>query len=85
MEKTHHVFITVKEEELFKVIHEYFKRIGALKDVPKDAEFRPFDENVEVCLEYQWEEKLVKTNANATTQALKATSAKFAAIPILAR
>ena len=57
MEKTHHVFITVKEEELFKVIHEYFKRIGALKDVPKDAEFRPFDENVEVCLEYQWEGK----------------------------
>lgn len=57
MEKTHNVFITVKEEELFKVIHEYFKRIGALKDVPKDAEFRPFDENVEVCLEYQWEEK----------------------------
>ena len=57
MEKTHHVFITVKEDELFQLVHEDLKRRGILKNIPKDAEMNPFDDNVEVCLEYSWEEK----------------------------
>ena len=57
MEKTHHVFITVKGDELFQLVHEDLKRRGILKNIPKDAEMNPFDDNVEVCLEYSWEEK----------------------------
>lgn len=55
MKKSHHVFITVEGAELGNIVHNYLKRSGALKDVPASAECIPFDDSVEVCLEYQWE------------------------------
>ena len=56
MEKTHHVFITVKGDELIKIVNNYFKNKGALKNIPSTAECIPFDDSCEVCIEYQWDE-----------------------------
>jgi hypothetical protein len=56
MEKTHHVFITVKGDELEEIVHNYLKKKGVLKNIPTQAEFQVFDNHYEVCLEYQWDE-----------------------------
>jgi hypothetical protein len=57
VEKTHHVFITVEDDELIKIVNNYLKNKGALKNIPSVAECVPFDQDYEVCLEYQWSEK----------------------------
>jgi hypothetical protein len=57
MEKTHHIFITVRGDELVKIVSNYLKNKGALKNVPSNADVVPFDEATEVCLEYFWDEK----------------------------
>jgi hypothetical protein len=58
MEKTHHVFITVKGDELTRIVNNFLKNKGALKNIPSMAECVPFDNEYEVCLEYQWEEDI---------------------------
>lgn len=56
MERTHHVFITVKGEELAEMVHSHLKRKGFLKNLPSSADYSIFDDGGEVCLEYIWEE-----------------------------
>jgi len=56
MEKTHHVFITVKGEELERIVHNHLKSKGVLKNIPSNAERTSFYEGYEVCLEYQWDD-----------------------------
>jgi hypothetical protein len=57
MGKTHHVFITVSGDELTRIVNNYLKKSGALKNVPSAADIVHFDEATEVCLEYFWDEK----------------------------
>jgi len=53
MKQSNHVFLTLEPHELEVVVHDYLKRKGILKEIPKDAEYRLFD-SVEVCIEYMW-------------------------------
>ena len=57
MEKTHSVFITVDGDDLEKIIHNFCKAKGLLKDVPFRAEKRLFNQ-AEVTLEYTWDEDI---------------------------
>lgn len=56
MEKTHHIFITIKGDELTTIVYDYLERHGDLKNIPKTADVTSFDEDHEVCLEFIWDE-----------------------------
>ena len=56
MKKEHSVFITVSGDELLELINREARRKGLLKDVKSTVEYGLFDPEIEVSIEYKWEE-----------------------------
>lgn len=58
MNRTHSIFVEVTTDELLEILHAHFKRTGALRGIPNDAD-RQVDEEVSVCVEYSWTEDAI--------------------------
>jgi len=57
MKKEHVVIITIGGNELLELVNREARRIGLLKDIKSTVEYKLFEPDYEVSVEYNWEER----------------------------
>ena len=56
MKKEHTVIITIGSNELLELVNREARRTGLLKDIKSTVEYKLFEPDYEVSVEYNWEE-----------------------------
>ena len=56
MKKEHTVIITISSNELLELVNRDARRTGLLKDIKSTVEYKLFEPDYEVSVEYNWEE-----------------------------